>query len=199
MYVPAHAAATSTAAVAAAPWLPHRPTHPPSCFSALPAGYLQLDLVDATGLASDPLATCLASVKVNLASDCAISLTPLSSGGSYVPGIWADATGVDTYSKLRECPVTTGTAVAGAETAAGRVAALETAFENFVYGSDKAVSATLAFSAAGKVTVTTTGPLTYAITKVSAALQQWLILLLSPEPPPAPVATPPPPTHPPTH
>jgi hypothetical protein len=113
-----------------------------------------------------------------------------------VPGIWADATGVDTYSKLRECPVTTGTAVAGAETAAGRVAALETAFENFVYGSDKAVSATLAFSAAGKVTVTTTGPLTYAITKVSAALQQWLILLLSPEPPPAPVATPPPPTHP---
>jgi hypothetical protein len=158
------------------------PTHcPPPRLPALPAGYLQLDLVDATGLAGDPLAKCLASVKVNLGSDCAISLTPLSSGGSYVPGIWADATGVDTYSKLRECPVTTGTAVAGAETAAGRVAALETAFENFVYGSDKVVSATLAFSAAGTVTVTTTGPLTYAITKVSAALRLLPILLLPPE------------------
>jgi hypothetical protein len=161
--------------------LPIHHIHPLAPLSCPAAGYLQLDLVDATGLAGDPLAKCLASVKVNLGSDCAISLTPLSSGGSYVPGIWADATGVDTYSKLRECPVTTGTAVAGAETAAGRVAALETAFENFVYGSDKVVSATLAFSAAGTVTVTTTGPLTYAITKVSAALRLLPILLLPPE------------------
>jgi hypothetical protein len=75
--------------------------------------------------------------------------------------------------------VTTGTAVAGAETAAGRVTAMETAFKNFVYGAGKAVSATLAFSAAGKVTVTTTGPLTYAITKGGAALQLLLILLLA--------------------
>ena len=124
--------------------------------------------MDATGLTSDPIAKCLASVKVNLASDCAISLTPLSSGGSYVAGIWAGASGVDTYTKLRECPVTTGTAVAGAADAAGRVAAMETAFENFVYGSGKAISASLAFSAAGVVTVTTTGPLTYAIVKVGA-------------------------------
>jgi hypothetical protein len=184
--VPVPAPATATAAAAPFPvppggTAPPRHPNPPTRLRALPAGYLQLDLVDATDLTTHPLAKCLASIKVNLASNCSVSLTPLSSGGSYVPGIWADATGVDTYSKLRECPVITGTAVAGAETAAGRVAALETAFENFVYGSDKVVSATLAFSAAGTVTVTTTGPLTYAITKVSAALRLLPILLLPPE------------------
>jgi hypothetical protein len=127
-------------------------------------------LVDATSLTSHPLAKCLASVQVNLASDCAISLTPLSSGGSYVPGIWADATSVDTYAMLRECPVTTGAAVAGGDLADDQVAAMETAFENFVYGSDKPIAATLAFPATGKVTVTIgANPLTYAITKVRVA------------------------------
>ena len=166
-----------TAAAAAAPWLPHRlphtpthPPHPPPRLPALPAGYLQLDLVDATGLASDPLAKCLASVKVNLADDCSVSLTPLSSGGSYVPGIWADYTGVATYTVLRECPVTTGAAVDGGDQPTDQVAAMETAFENFVYGSGKPIAATLAFSAAGVVTVTIGAtPLTYAITKVRAA------------------------------
>ena len=87
-----------------------------------------------------------------------------------MPGIWADASGVDTYAKLRECPVTTSTAVDGGDLPANQVAAMETAFENFVYGSAKPIAATLAFAAAGKVTVTIdANPLTYAITKVRAA------------------------------
>ena len=59
------------------------PTHyPPPRLPALPAGYLQLDLVGAAaGATTTPIAKCLASVKVNLGSDCQVSLTPLSSGG----------------------------------------------------------------------------------------------------------------------
>ena len=121
-------------------------------------------------MTAHPLAKCLASVKVNLAGDCSVSLTPLSSGGSYVPGIWADAVGVDTYTELRECPVTTSSPIAGAANAAGRVAAMGTAFQNFVYGSAKPIAANLAFPAPGLVSVTIDSkPLTYAITKVRAA------------------------------
>ena len=143
-------------------------THPGWVIVHVCAGYLQLDLVDATGLSTAPIAKCLASVKVNLATDCAVSLTPLSSGGSYVASIWADAAGVDTYTDLRECPVTTGATVAGAAVAADRVAAIKTAFANFVYGSARPIAVSqLVFSAAGVVTVTIgTTPLTYAITKV---------------------------------
>jgi hypothetical protein len=143
------------------------PTHcPPPRLPALPAGYLQLDLVGAAaGATTTPIAKCLASVKVNLGSDCQVSLTPLSSGGSYVDGIWAATAGIaGTYKQLRECPVTTG----AEETGASAAVAMQTAFENFVYGSGKALTATLAFTT-GVVTVTTAdGALTYAITKVRA-------------------------------
>ena len=173
MPVPAPATATAAAAPFPVPpggTAPPRHPNPPTRLRALPAGYLQLDLVDATDLTTHPLAKCLASIKVNLASNCSVSLTPLSSGGSYVPGIWADAVGVDTYTEMRECPVTTSTRIAGAADAAGRVAAMGTAFQNFVYSSAKPIAATLAFSAPGVVTVTIDSkPLAYAITKVRAA------------------------------
>jgi hypothetical protein len=166
------AAAAAHAAAVIARFLTSSPPPPPPVLPRL-AGHLQLDLIEAGGLTTHPIATCLASVKVNLGSDCAVSLTPLSSGGSYVPGIWASTSEYFTYSKLRECPVTTGAEIAGADTAAGRVAAIRTAFANFVYGADRpAAGLTIDFtsfgvSAAGVVTVSIgSSPLTYAITKV---------------------------------
>ncbi|PSC75144.1 serine threonine [Micractinium conductrix] len=39
----------------------------------------------------DPIAKCLTSVRLDLSSDCQVTLTPLQSHGSHVPGLWAAA------------------------------------------------------------------------------------------------------------
>ena len=124
-----------------------------------------MDLVDTT-VDTDPVAKCLSSVKVNIDNSCTVSLTPLAAGGSFVDGIWSGpASGINSYTQLRECPVVTGAAVAAAtQDAAGVRTALETAFEQFIYGANKALALTLAIPAAGKVTITSTGNLVYAIT-----------------------------------
>lgn len=145
-----------------------RPPNPPS---PDPAASFKLELVSANaGLVNNPIAKCLAAVRVNLAAtSCAVSLTPLSSGGSYVPGIFTGASGVSTYTVLRECPVTNSTAVnPDTKNAAGIKITLTNAFNNFAYsGSAKGSLASLEF-AAGKLTLTidSTKTLVYAITEV---------------------------------
>ncbi|KAL4427921.1 hypothetical protein ABPG75_002010 [Micractinium tetrahymenae] len=96
-------------------------------------GYLKLDLVSTTDSA-DPIAFCGTSIKVNIAADCKVWLTPISSGCGWVPGIW---TGDDprTYDRYIQCPIDNTDALAPASGADYNLgAAIQTAFEGFVYG-----------------------------------------------------------------
>lgn len=154
------------------------------------AASFKLDLVAASNADAEthPIAQCLASVRVNLAGNatCDISLTPLSSGGSYVPGIWAGAandaaTGINTYTVLRECSIATGAVVGGGASTTTRTTALTTAFNQFVYGDAKPYTTTLAFTAGEVIITLASGTLTYAVTEVRASgLQAGCTLLCRP-------------------
>lgn len=123
-----------------------------------------MELVDAS-LATHDVAKCLSSVRVALDDGCAVSITSTSAGGNFVPALWTAAASV-TYQQYKECPVD-GTAVAGGDSSATRLAAIQTAFSNHIYGAGKAYTTTLTY-AAGQVTAAADSQtFTYVITELA--------------------------------
>ncbi|PSC75222.1 serine threonine [Micractinium conductrix] len=71
-------------------------------------GHLKLEYVAPRGN-DDPIAKCLTSVRLDISSTCQVSLTPLQSSGSHVPGLWAadpDLIGLGPIQNTKwiECP-----------------------------------------------------------------------------------------------
>ena len=122
-----------------------------------------MELVSTTA-PTNAFAKCLSSVKVEVASNCDVTLTATAAGGNFVPSMWTPAA-ADTYSykQYKECPVA-GTAVVGVDAAAN----LATAFANHIYGSTKAITTSLVYLA-GKVTASADSQtFTYIISELTA-------------------------------
>ena len=118
---------------------------------------------------SNQFALCLSSFSVGIASDCAVTVTPLQASGNYVTGIWSsNASGM--YKRLVACPTSAQAAVANAGSASQIKAAVQTALEQHIYGSTYVQSlSSVDWSATGAVTLNTAAgscALKYAITAV---------------------------------
>lgn len=131
---------------------------------------LKFDLLSTTGsgCASSPQALCLQSYRVNVDIDCNIMVTPLSSAGNYVPGIFS-SNPAGTYSQPITCPVATSGPVQAAQPQAPSdvQAAIELALERHIYGSQYELAMTTAWDN-GTFTMNTAAGCTlkYAITQV---------------------------------
>lgn len=137
-----------------------------------PAGYLELDLLSVgTGCSGNLLARCLPSLRISIASSCAVSVTPLGGSGIYVPSLWSTyAAGA--YTQLVQCPTAAGAAVntSSSPTAAQVRSAIQTALERHVYGSDYALTTSSVVWNTGTLTLTTaydSCSIKYGITDVS--------------------------------
>ncbi|PSC69766.1 pro convertase subtilisin kexin type 5-like [Micractinium conductrix] len=96
----------------------------------------KLDLVESNA-SDDPLVTCGASLQINIAADCKVSVTPLATGSHWVPGVWSGVS-EQIAPALAACPTEESAKVAatgGASATATAVrAAIQSALNGFVYG-----------------------------------------------------------------
>ncbi|KAL4425824.1 hypothetical protein ABPG75_009840 [Micractinium tetrahymenae] len=145
------------------------------------AEYLKFDLLSTagTGCASSPQALCLQSYRVDVDTDCNVTVTPLSAAGNYVPGIFS-TNAASTYALPMACPTAASPPVQTAQPQASSDvrAAIELALERHIYGSQYELAMTTAWDS-GTFTMTTAAGCTlkYAITQVSnptaALLEIW--------------------------
>ena len=147
------------------------------------AGNLTLDLLSTGGGACDstPLALCLSSFRIDVDASCNVGITPLLASNVYVPGIWS-SNSAGTYTRLVACPTWAREAVSPAggssATPAQMTAAIKSAIEQHVYGSDYPLSlSSVTWIADGQVSLATTIPgsctLKYAITQVREWGVEW--------------------------
>ena len=116
--------------------------------------------VSGTGASTHEVAKCLSTVRVNVASTCAITINAPAAGGSFVDGLWATS-GKATYAQYQECPVGTGASFTGG---ASTAADIQTALNAHVYSGAKSSGITGITYTAGAVAVTDgTRTWTYAI------------------------------------
>lgn len=128
-----------------------------------------MDLVAATS-ATHEVAKCLSSVKVSLDGDCKVSVTSTAAGGNFVPLLWAPSTAANyTYTQYMECPVDGEAVTPAAESAAARLAAIQTAFSNHIYGAGKPYTTTLTYSTGKVVAAADSQTFTYVITELTLA------------------------------
>ncbi|KPF41078.1 hypothetical protein [Rhizobium sp. AAP43] len=124
----------------------------------------KLDLVDATGHTSDPIAKCLSSFNVHIDGTCGVTIEPLASSDNYVPAMW----GTNSIGLLKECPYDTGAADTSATSDLDVDAAIAAALNVFVYGSQVTGATVDAFS-------TTATPGVYTVDRSSAAVLTYAV------------------------
>lgn len=135
------------------------------------AEYLKFDLVATTGsgCASSPQALCLQSYRINVDTDCNVTVTPLSAAGNYVPGIFSSNPS-STYGQPRACPTAASAPVQAAlpQASSDVQAAIELALKRHIYGSQYELAMDSAWDS-GTFTMNTAAGCTlkYAITQVS--------------------------------
>ena len=117
------------------------------------------------------MAKCLSSVRVTLATSCNVTLTSTAAGGNFVPALWTPAAAASvTYKQYMECPVDGApvqpTGAAGSD-AAARLAAIESAFSNHIYGAGKPYTTALAYTAGKVVATADSQTFTYVITELT--------------------------------
>lgn len=134
------------------------------------AEYLKFDLVATTGsgCASSPQALCLQSYRINVDTDCNVTVTPLSAAGNYVPGIFSSNPS-STYGQPRACPTAASAPVQAAlpQASSDVQAAIELALKRHIYGSQYELAMDSAWDS-GTFTMNTAAGCTlkYAITQV---------------------------------
>lgn len=148
-------------------------TWPLGCLAWPPAGYFEMEIVGTTNAATHEVAKCLPSVKVDISTDCKVSLTGYLTGGVVVPMLWSKET-TKTYAQFQECPTTSAAAAPSTDDTDPEIKkAIMAALNQFVYGGNKNSDLTTIDITTGIVTVKNTGDvatLVYAIKKVGSPL-----------------------------